>query len=149
MTTDRPVTLVRLSDTRKTPADPTDDIRDRTVRDRDGNDIGKVHDLLVDTEERRVRFLLVEHGGILGFGATPSFIPVEAVARIDDDVHIDQSTRQVADAPRYDPDLVNQPDPQAADYYGSIYGYYGYPAFWLPGPVAPPPPPTGREDPPA
>ena len=35
-------TLVRLSDTDRVIADPTDDIRGRTVRDRDGEDLGKV-----------------------------------------------------------------------------------------------------------
>jgi len=126
-----------LSDTDQMVADPTDDIRGRTVRDRDGDEIGTVEDLLVDEQEGKVRFLRVEHGGVLGFGATPSFVPVEAVVRVSDDVHVDRAKSEVAEAPRYAPDLVDRPDDETA-YYGSLYGYYGYVPFW--GPAALPPP---------
>ncbi|MFG1928857.1 PRC-barrel domain-containing protein [Cryptosporangium sp. NPDC048952] len=94
------------------------------VRDRDGEKIGKVDDLLVDADERRVRFLRVESGGILGFGATPSFVPAEAVTRIDEDVHVDQSGKAVADAPAYDPELT--------DDIGCCSNLYGYSPFWGP-----------------
>ncbi|HEX4389948.1 MAG TPA: PRC-barrel domain containing protein, partial [Mycobacterium sp.] len=68
----------------------------------------------------------VEHGGILGFGATASFVPVEAISKITDDtVYIDRLSTDVANAPPYDPELQDQ-----ADYYSSMYGYYGYAPFW-------------------
>ncbi|WP_239127690.1 PRC-barrel domain-containing protein [Asanoa siamensis] len=131
---------MRLSDTGRTVADPREDVRGKHVKDSDGTDIGTVADLLVDADEGRVRFLRVEHGGILGFGATPSFVPVEAVtAVLDEAVLIDQSSDRVAGAPRYDPELTDQ-----ADYYGDVYGYYGYPPFWVPGYVHPPFPPPPR-----
>jgi sporulation protein YlmC with PRC-barrel domain len=140
MTTDdetRPARLDKLSDTGQTVADPAEDIRGRSVKDKEGGDIGTVADLLVDSERGTVRFLLVEHGGILGFGATPSFIPVEAIARITEDcVYISQSGEQVAAAPRYDPDLADE-----SQYYKDLYGYYGYPPFWTPGYMYPGYPP--------
>jgi sporulation protein YlmC with PRC-barrel domain len=131
--------LVRLSDTDSVIADPDDDLRGRTVRDRNGSELGVVEDLLVDPDRGKVRFLRVEHGGILGFGATPSFIPVEAVDRVVDEVHVDVSAGAVARAPRYDPDVVDLADARAVDYYGSVYGYYGYPPFWTLEAVTPPP----------
>jgi sporulation protein YlmC with PRC-barrel domain len=127
-------TLVKLSDLKEVIANPADDIRGRTVRDAEGEDVGKVDDLLVDTGEAKVRFLRVESGGILGIGATPSFIPVEAVTDIDDEVRIDVSASKVAEAPRYDPDIV---EPAETDYYDRVYGYYGYAPFWGPGYVRP------------
>lgn len=36
-----------------------------------------MHDLLIDDQEHKVRFLLVEHGGFIGLGETKSFIPVD------------------------------------------------------------------------
>ena len=124
--TDNIAMLVRLSDTGQTVADPADDVRGRTVRDHDGEDIGKVEDLLVDAEAEKVRFLRVEHGGILGFGATPSFVPVDAVAEVtDDEVRLTRSRNEVAGAPRYDPDLADQ-----QPYYDSLYGHYGYLPYW-------------------
>nr|WP_221383246.1 PRC-barrel domain-containing protein [Actinoplanes polyasparticus] len=62
-----------------------EDIRGRQVIDREGKEIGRVEDLLIDTEQKRVRFLCVEHDGLFGVGAAPLFIPVEAVERITDD----------------------------------------------------------------
>jgi sporulation protein YlmC with PRC-barrel domain len=131
-----PATLTRLADTGRTVADPAEDIRGMKVVDTTGEDLGKVDDLLVDRETERVHVLRVEHGGILGFGATPTFVPVEAVTRVDEDtVHIDRSREQVAGAPAYDPDLADE-----TTYYDTLYGYFGYTPFWTggytyPGPV--------------
>lgn len=134
MTTEDNATLSKLSDTGQTIANAADDIRGRNVKDKDGNDIGTVDDLLIDDRERKVRFLRVEHGGFLGFGETKSFIPVDAITRItNDDVHINHSRDHVANAPRYDPDLVDE-----RTYYGSIFGYYGYMPFWGAGYNYPP-----------
>lgn len=125
-TPDDNATLSKLSDTGQTVENPDEDIRGRTVLDKDGNDIGKVHDLLIDDKERRVRLLLVEHGGFLGIGETKTFIPVDAITGITDDaVHISHSKEHVAGAPRYDPDLADD-----LAYYGNVYGYYGYLPFW-------------------
>jgi sporulation protein YlmC with PRC-barrel domain len=119
-------TLSKLSDRGQTIANPDDDIRGRKVKDKDGRDVGRVDDLLIDDQDRKVRFLRVEHGGLLGFGETKSFIPVDAITRITaDDVFIDHSREHVMGAPRYDPELV---DP--LPYYGSLYGHYGYLPFW-------------------
>jgi sporulation protein YlmC with PRC-barrel domain len=126
------VSLVRLGDSEHVLADPGEDIRGREVHDCDGNDIGKVDDLLIDAEHHKVRFLIVEHGGILGFGTTPSYVPVEAVARIEQDaVQVDESGERVAGAPRYDPDLLDRLE------FEELYGYYGYTPFWTPGYVHP------------
>jgi sporulation protein YlmC with PRC-barrel domain len=130
--------LVRLTDTDHVFADPADDVRGRTVRDPNGTDLGTVKDLLVDAEEKKVRFLRVESGGVLGIGAVASFIPVETIVgtggETGDEVRIDQSAAKVAEAPRYDPELVEAPP---IDYYESVYTHYGYPPFWGPGYVPP------------
>ena len=127
---DAPI-LIKLRDSGQTVADPADDLRGRRVQDRDGQDIGTVHDLLVDSAEHKIRMLRLEHGGILGFGATSSFVPVQAISRITDEtVYINQTSDTIAGAPRYDPDLADQ-----TDYYANTYGYYGYMNFWGPGTV--------------
>ncbi|WP_199516618.1 PRC-barrel domain-containing protein [Nucisporomicrobium flavum] len=121
--------LLKLSDTDLIIANPSEDIRGRTARDVNGEKIGKIEDLLIDTDDNQVRMLRVEHGGILGFGATPSFVPVEAISRItDDDVHLRQAGAKVAEGPRYDPELTGE-----TEFYGQVYGYYGYPPFGTPG----------------
>jgi sporulation protein YlmC with PRC-barrel domain len=127
--------LLKLSDTDLIIPNPTEDIRGRTARDVNGEKIGKIEDLLVDSDDNQVRLLRVEHGGILGFGATPSFVPVEAISRItDDEVHLRQAGAMVADAPRYDPELTDE-----SEFYGQVYGHYGYPPYGTPGASSTPP----------
>jgi hypothetical protein len=100
--------------------------------------LGKVDDLLIDAAERKVRMLRLEHGGILGLGATPSFVPVDAITAVDDVVHVGESREHVTGSPRYDPDLVN-----ANELYAELYRHYGYTPLWGSGNVAPEDP-TGR-----
>ncbi|WIM94270.1 PRC-barrel domain-containing protein [Actinoplanes oblitus] len=123
------IALIELGDSDPVVADPAEDIRGRPVRDRDGHELGRIDDLLIDPEERKVRFLRVAHGGIPGFGATASFVPVEAIRAIDDEVvHVAEPKQIVAEAPRYDPGLVD-----ATEYYHDLYRHYGYSPFWNAG----------------
>ena len=144
--------LVRLSDTELTIANPAEDIRDRTVVDRDGEDIGEVEDLLIDTHKKRVRLLEVASGGFLGVGKTKFLLPVEAITRISDDtVYINQMRQHITGAPHYDPDLIHQEAGEKGyyskkGYYDDVYQYYGYPPYWAPGTVYPPYPYYGEEE---
>jgi sporulation protein YlmC with PRC-barrel domain len=121
-------TLYILGDRGQTIDGLANDVRGREVKDKDGNGIGKVADLLIDDREKRVRFLLVEHGGFLGFGETKTLIPVDAITKItEDEVLLDDR-----------------------DYHSSLYGYYGYGPFWgggymYPSAMLPPSPPTSRD----
>lgn len=118
-------TLMKLADTDLTLANPGDDVRGSTVVDRNGNDVGDVDGLVIDADERRVRFLQVGSGGFLGIGEKKRLVPVDAVTRVDDKVHIDTTRDTVAGSSDFDPELV-----QERDYYGDVYDYYGYPPFW-------------------
>lgn len=124
--------LIKLTDSGQTLT-PEEDIRGFDVKDKDGEDIGKIDELLIDEAENKVRFLEVASGGFLGIGENKSFIPVDAITRIDENVHIDQTRGHVAGAPAYDPELVDQ-----SSYYEDVYGYYGYSPFWGAGYLYPP-----------
>lgn len=129
----RNATLIKLGDSEHMLANLDEDIRGRKVVDRDGEKLGKVDDLLIDADERKVRMLRVEHGGILGIGATPSFIPVDAVTGIDDDVvRVGLPRDRVTGSPRYDPELVN-----TEELYEELYRHYGYTPYWTAGYVYP------------
>lgn len=127
MVTDtRDHSLVKLGDTDQTVADPAEDIRDRDVIDRDGEDIGKVHALMIDEAEGKVRYLEVKGGGFLGIGDHTVLIPVDAITRIEDDkVHVDQTREHVAGGPIYDPELA-----QARTYWEDASRYYGFGPYW-------------------
>jgi sporulation protein YlmC with PRC-barrel domain len=126
MTSNDNATLYTLGDRGQTVDGSGNDVRGRAVKDKDGAGIGKVTDLLVDDQEQKVRFLLVEHGGFLGLGEKKTLIPVDAVTKVtQDEVMIDQSSERVAAAPGYRPDLVDD-----RRYHASVYDHYGYPPYW-------------------
>ena len=125
-------TLMKLSDSALTVANPDEDIRGRKVVDRAGEEVGTVDDLMIDDRDRKVRFLRVASGGFLGLGETKFMIPVDAITRITDDVvWIDQTRERLAGAPPYDPELADNA------YWQALYGYYGYSPYWSDGYVNP------------
>ncbi|MBY6061446.1 PRC-barrel domain-containing protein [Microbacterium esteraromaticum] len=122
-------TLLKLSETAEVVSRTDEDIRDRRVRDRNGEDMGKIKDLLVDDSEGKVRFLEVASGGFLGIGQDETYVPVEAITSItDDEVRVDPTREHVAGAPVYDPELVRK-----REAYAGILDYYGVGPFWAPG----------------
>jgi sporulation protein YlmC with PRC-barrel domain len=126
-------TLYRLRDSDLTLTDPDQDVRGRKVFDAGGDEVGEVNDLLVDPGERKVRFLRVGSGGFLGIGETEFLIPVDAVTRVTADaVHVDQTRDQVAGAPRYNPDLIEE------RYLDDLSKHYGYRSYREPGYTYPP-----------
>jgi sporulation protein YlmC with PRC-barrel domain len=126
MTSNDSATLYTLGDRGQTIDGSANDVRGREVKDKDGNGIGKVADLLIDDREQKVRFLLVEHGGFLGFGEKKTLIPVDAITKITEhEVLLDQTRERVAGAPGYDPDLADD-----RPYHSGIYSYYGYGPYW-------------------
>jgi sporulation protein YlmC with PRC-barrel domain len=134
---EKTATLRWLSDTELTIADPAEDIRDRKVVDRDGEELGEVYDLLINDHDKRVHFLEVASGGLLGIGETKFLLPVEAIIRIrEDTVYVNQTRQHIAGAPAYDPDLIYEDASEG--YYGDVYKHYGYPPYWGPGYTYPP-----------
>ncbi|MGI8869847.1 MAG: PRC-barrel domain-containing protein [Mycobacteriales bacterium] len=126
MTSQNNATISKLSDSGQTVAPSGEDIRGRTVKDKDGKDLGKVHDLLIDDAEHKVRFLLVEHGGFLGLDETKSFIRVDAITKITaDEVSINHTGEHVVAASPYDPDLIDD-----RGYHSTVYDPYGYGPYW-------------------
>jgi len=133
MNANAPGTLFKLSETEEIVRQPDEDIRGRDVRDRDGEELGTVKDLLVDGAENRVRFMEVASGGFLGIGKDTTLIPVDAITSItEDEVRIDQTRERVAGAPAYDPELVRRQED-----YGGFLEYYGFMPFWGGGYVYP------------
>jgi sporulation protein YlmC with PRC-barrel domain len=129
MDTPANVVLLKLSDTELTLANADEDIRHRKVIDSDGQEIGTIDELIIDDHQKKVRFLRVAAGGFLGLGAQKFLIPIDAVARIDkQSVQINRTREHVAAAPAYSPELV--PDQSHID---RLYGYWGFPPFWIAG----------------
>lgn len=126
--------LVSLDDSRLALAHPADDLRGMTVVDPHHHRVGKVDDLIIDEDDRRARLLVVSSGGLLGLGISTRLIPVDAVSRVDEQVHLAVSHTQVHDA-RSDDGVDDGVD--ATRTYRDICATYGYPPFWASGYVHP------------
>ena len=84
--------LVKLGDTKLVLSDPSDDIRDRTVIDPDGDEIGNVSAVHICKEESKIRFLQLGVGDFLGLGERQFLVPVEDVTRVTENVvHINST----------------------------------------------------------
>ena len=123
--------MVALGDSDLVLANEDDDVRGRRVLDPNGHRVGEVDEVVVDEEERRVRLLIVTSGGILGLGVDKRLVPVEAVARVREDVHLHQTHDDVRAGAEYDPALTDPPD------YAGVYAHYDYVPFWHVGYATP------------
>ncbi|GAA4001109.1 hypothetical protein GCM10022631_09700 [Deinococcus rubellus] len=129
-TTDH-VALVKLGDTDLTFIDPTQDLRNRTVTDSAGKDIGHVSALFIDREDHKIRFLQVSAGGFLGVGDRIFLVPVEDITSLEPlKVQLGHTLDTVKAAPLYDPALSNWHD---AAFWNAYYTHYGFPAMTWPG----------------
>lgn len=126
--------LVRLSDTNLALEHAEEDVRDLTVVDASGSDVGHVADLIIDESHKKVRFLVVAAGGFLGIGEKRFWVPVDAISAIEAErVMINTTTDQVKSAPVYDPEIV-----PSHPYVNDVYAYYGIAPYWGAGYVYPP-----------
>jgi sporulation protein YlmC with PRC-barrel domain len=115
--------LIKLRDSDLPRRETAKILLDSDVYDRDGERIGTVKDLYIDTEEGEVRFLDVGAGGFLGLGEKHFMIPMEAVTDTSGGgVTMDQSREKVEGSPELDTKGV----PEDA-YQQEVYDYYGYP----------------------
>ena len=109
--------LVPLSDAHDFKvAEGNRDVRGWSVRTRDGEKVGKVNDLLVDTNALRARYVDVELDGGLFGSSRRVLIPVGAAQLGDDELVVDVARDGLNDYPAYDgSSLTRHPDVDASD----------------------------------
>src|ERR687889_744762 len=113
--------LIKLRDSDR-PRDATAKaLLDGDVYDRDGEKIGTVKDLYIDTEEEDVRFLEVGVGGFLGLGEKHIMVPMEAVTDTSGGGGTIEESRQKVEG---SPELDTKGVPEDA-YQQEVYDYYG------------------------
>ncbi|HET6380176.1 MAG TPA: PRC-barrel domain-containing protein [candidate division Zixibacteria bacterium] len=121
--------LERLSSSGMTLADPAMDLRQREVRDRHGEAVGTVTDLLIDPETAQLRLVEVTTaGGLLGIGRKRHLVPVEAITADDPrTVSIDRPRQEIESTPEYVPAEGDDEENQ----YAAAYEAYGVEPYWV------------------
>lgn len=94
------------------------------VRNTQGEDLGDIKDLMIDTREGAVRYAVVSYGGWLGMGNKLFAVPWTAF-RLDTEHHclvLDVPKERLKNAPGFDKD--NWPDFAAPEFGETIHSYY-------------------------
>lgn len=102
---------------------------DRVVN-RQGEDLGKIDDLMIDFDRGRVAYAVLSFGGVLGVGDKLFAIPWEALSLDTAEkrfvLGIDKTLLERA--PGFDKN--HWPDMADPAWGAQLYGYYGYRPYW-------------------
>lgn len=97
----------------------------------DGEDVGKISDIMLDVRGGRVAYAVLSEGGFLGMGATLHAIPWDALT-LDTDgecFRVDITAQQLKDGPGFDRD--HWPSMADATWGTGIHDYYNRTPYWL------------------
>jgi hypothetical protein len=96
------------------------------VRNANGEDLGKIEEILVDTVSGRVAYALIAFGGVMGIGEKLYAVPWDAFTGArDGEVVIDADRERLERSARFDPIRWQDPaDPvwiaHLDDFYGAV-----------------------------
>lgn len=100
------------------------------VRNPEGENLGKLEELMVDLEDGRVAYAVLSFGGFLGLGDKLFAIPWQALTMRTEEkafvLNVDKET--LKNAPGFDKD--NWPETVDREWLTGIYDYYGYAGYW-------------------
>ncbi|HUL29946.1 MAG TPA: PRC-barrel domain-containing protein [Thermodesulfobacteriota bacterium] len=96
------------------------------VRDSQGEEVGKIDDLVFDNEGR-TSFAIVGYGGFLGIGQNLVAVPVNSLSNVEKPRHfvLDATKQKVQSAPLFSKKTLN--DPAWAD---GVYRFFGQQPYW-------------------
>lgn len=100
------------------------------VVNRQGEDLGDIKDLMIDVDNGRVAYAVLEFGGLLGFGSKLFAVPLSAL-ELDTENHrfiFDQSKESLEDAPGFDKD--DWPNFSDREWGADVHAHYGVRPYW-------------------
>jgi sporulation protein YlmC with PRC-barrel domain len=102
---------------------------DRVVN-RQGEDLGKIEDLMIDLDRGRIAYAVLSFGGILGLGDKLFAIPWEALSvdTVEKRFILAISKELLDKAPGFDKN--HWPDMADPAWGAQLYTYYGYRPYW-------------------
>jgi len=111
-----------------------------TVVNRQNENLGKIHELVIDAREGRIAYAVLSFGGFLGMGNKLFAIPWSAFEFAKPENSLIESANmlmlnvdkeKLKAAPGFDQD-AKWPDFADRTWGNSIYSYYGYDPYWKP-----------------
>lgn len=114
----------------------TREVLGKRVKNPQGEDLGSIEDIIIDSEMGRIAYAVLSFGGFLGLGDKLFAIPWEALSLeskrgtlVADEVFIlDVDKDRLKNAPGFDRN--DYPDMADRRFGANIYDYYGYRHYW-------------------
>jgi sporulation protein YlmC with PRC-barrel domain len=115
----------------------------KTVYNRQYEDLGKIHELVIDAKEGYIAYAVLSFGGFMGMGNKLFAIPWKAfefvkpehtlleIAEPGDKLMLNVDKEKLKAAPGFDQD-AKWPDFADRTWGKNIYNYYGYATYWKP-----------------
>jgi hypothetical protein len=100
------------------------------VKSPQGEDLGKIEEIMIDMELGRVVYAILSFGGFLGLGNKWVPVPWDAVALQPDEkvLVLNIEKEKLQKAPNFEPATL--PDLANRQWGAVIHTYYGYPPYW-------------------
>ena len=95
-----------------------------------GEELGKIEELMIDVNTGRVAYAVLSFGGVLGLGNKLFAVPWQSLALDQDDkiFILNVSKDQLDQAPGFDKE--NWPDMNADEWGAGIHTHYGHRPYW-------------------
>jgi sporulation protein YlmC with PRC-barrel domain len=108
----------------------TSSLSKNKVTNMNGEDLGKIEDIMIDLETGRIAFAVLSTGGFIGREARLYAIPWESLTlSLHDKKYILNITRETLEnAPNFN--RTNWPDLSNLAWLSDVYHYYGYEPYW-------------------
>jgi sporulation protein YlmC with PRC-barrel domain len=95
-----------------------------------GDDLGRLKEIMLDIDDGRIAYGVLESGGFLGMGSKLFAIPFEAfrVDQANERLVLDVDAETIQNAEGFDPN--NWPDTSDLDFIARTHEHYGYSPYW-------------------
>lgn len=103
------------------------------VENRQKENLGKIHELVIDAKEGRLAYAVLSFGGFMGMGNKLFALPWKAFefSNTENKLILNVDKKKLETAPGFDKD-AKWPDFADRTWGDSIYKYYGYEPYWKP-----------------
>lgn len=100
------------------------------VKNRQGESLGKLEEIMIDVHTGRVAYAVLSFGGILGIGSKLFAVPWQSleVDTVNEKIIMDAHKELLERAPGFDKD--NWPKTPNGQWYHDVYAFYNQKTYW-------------------
>ena len=104
----------------------TSSLRNTTVVNRQGEDLGSIEDLMLDPQNGRIEYAVLDFGGFLGIGDKLFAVPLQAfdIDRDDEQFVLDVTKERLENAPGFNKN--DWPETANREFSEGVYDFYGH-----------------------